>query len=65
MEDLASGKKTTMIVVTHELAFAKKAATRIALMDAGRIVEEGSPHLIFDAPSSRVGKLYKSIMDRW
>jgi ABC-type polar amino acid transport system ATPase subunit len=40
----------TMIVVTHEMGFARRVADRIVFMDAGRIVEEGPPAAIFDAP---------------
>jgi polar amino acid transport system ATP-binding protein len=40
----------TMIVVTHEMGFAREAADRVAMMDEGRIVEEGSPARFFGAP---------------
>jgi polar amino acid transport system ATP-binding protein len=40
----------TMIVVTHEMGFAREAAVRIAMMDDGRILEEGSPEHFFGAP---------------
>ena len=40
----------TMIVVTHEMGFARKVADRVVFMDGGRIVEEGSPAEIFNAP---------------
>jgi ABC-type polar amino acid transport system ATPase subunit len=33
----------TMVVVTHEIGFARAAATRVIVMDGGRIVEKGSP----------------------
>ncbi|MDX8452638.1 amino acid ABC transporter permease/ATP-binding protein [Mesorhizobium sp. VK9D] len=42
----------TMIVVTHEMGFARKVADQVAFMDEGRIVEVGSPAEIFDAPKS-------------
>ena len=42
MRDLAAGG-TTMIVVTHEMGFAREAADRVVFMDAGVVVEEGSP----------------------
>ena len=41
----------TMIVVTHEMGFAREAADRVAMMDDGRIVEEGRPEQLFAAPS--------------
>lgn len=40
----------TMVVVTHEMGFARKVANRIVFMDGGRIVEEGRPAEIFNAP---------------
>ncbi len=40
----------TMIVVTHEMGFAKKVSHRIIFMDEGRIVEEGEPHAFFANP---------------
>lgn len=43
---------TTMIVVTHEMGFAKEVADRVIFMDKGIIVEEGSPKEIFENPKS-------------
>jgi ABC-type polar amino acid transport system ATPase subunit len=40
----------TMIVVTHEMGFARKVADRVVFMDQGRIVEQGPPETLFDAP---------------
>ncbi|MES2255674.1 MAG: amino acid ABC transporter ATP-binding protein [Pseudomonadota bacterium] len=40
----------TMIVVTHEMGFARKVANRVVFMDEGRIVEQGPPQALFDAP---------------
>ena len=51
MKKLAEGH-TTMIVVTHEMGFAKEVADRVVFMDNGVIVEEGSPEEIFDNPKS-------------
>lgn len=41
---------TTMIVVTHEIGFAREAADTVVLMDDGRIVEQGPPHDVLDRP---------------
>jgi len=41
----------TMVVVTHEMSFARKVGTRVLFMDEGRIVEEGRPDEIFDHPT--------------
>jgi polar amino acid transport system permease protein len=40
----------TMIIVTHEMAFAKEIANRIVVMDGGEVVEEGSAEMLFAAP---------------
>ncbi len=42
----------TMIVVTHEMGFARKAADLMVFMDEGRIVETGKPDVFFDAPKT-------------
>src|SRR5699024_8474409 len=42
----------TMVVVTHEMGFAKEVADRIVFMDEGYIVEEGPPEQLFDAPQN-------------
>ncbi|WP_088997907.1 amino acid ABC transporter ATP-binding protein [Micromonospora echinaurantiaca] len=42
----------TMIVVTHEMGFARRAADRVVFMDDGRIVESGTPDEFFAAPST-------------
>ncbi|HET6607493.1 MAG TPA: amino acid ABC transporter ATP-binding protein [Rhodopila sp.] len=41
----------TMVVVTHEMTFARRVADRVIVFDHGRIVEEGPPAQIFDAPT--------------
>ncbi|MCG8632666.1 MAG: glutamine ABC transporter ATP-binding protein GlnQ [Desulfobacterales bacterium] len=43
----------TMIVVTHEMSFARKAGSRLLFMDEGRIAEEGSPHDLLTSPSTK------------
>lgn len=45
-----AGEGTTMIVVTHEMSFAKNAASRIIFMDGGVIIEEGAPDDFFNHP---------------
>ncbi|SOB89838.1 amino acid ABC transporter ATP-binding protein (PAAT family) [Ureibacillus xyleni] len=49
MKDIAK-EGTTMLVVTHEMGFAKDVANKVIFMDGGVIVEEGSPHDIFVTP---------------
>ena len=51
MKDLAR-KGMTMLVVTHEMGFAREVATRVIFMDSGVIVEQGTPTEIFDHPQS-------------
>ena len=46
-----AGDGMTMLVVTHEMGFARKVADRILFMDAGRIVEEASPDRFFGNPT--------------
>jgi polar amino acid transport system ATP-binding protein len=40
----------TMVVVTHEMDFARRVADRVAVFDRGRIIEEGTPAVIFENP---------------
>jgi polar amino acid transport system ATP-binding protein len=49
MKELAVGGMT-MIVVTHEMGFAREVADRVVMMDDGRIIEEGTPQHFFEAP---------------
>lgn len=43
---------TTMLIVTHEMNFAKKVADRVVFMDEGKIIEEGCPEQIFNNPQN-------------
>ena len=51
MKGLAKGGMT-MIVVTHEMGFARDVADRVIFMDGGFIVEQGTPEEVFDHPKS-------------
>jgi len=51
---------TTMVVVTHEMGFARSAAQRVAFMDGGRIVELASPQRFFDHPETDRAKDFLS-----
>ena len=44
----------TMVVVTHEMGFAREVANRVFFMDGGGILEEGTPEQIFDHPQERI-----------
>jgi glutamate transport system ATP-binding protein len=59
MIELAS-EGTTMIVVTHEMGFARSAARRVAFMDHGRIVEMATPDEFFSTPKTDRAKDFLS-----
>jgi polar amino acid transport system ATP-binding protein len=59
MEELAH-EGMTMIVVTHEMGFAREAADRVVMMDEGVIIEEGTPEHFFQAPEHERTKQFLS-----
>ena len=59
IQDLAK-EGVTMVVVTHEMGFAKKVGTRILFMDGGVIAEEGTPQQIFEDPQNERTKDFLS-----
>jgi glutamate transport system ATP-binding protein len=50
----------TMVVVTHEMGFARHAANRVVFMDEGRIVEQERPSEFFDNPQSERARSFLS-----
>ena len=60
MKGLAFDFRTTMIVVTHEMGFAREAADRVLMMDDGRIIEDGTPEHFFQAPREARTKQFLS-----
>jgi ectoine/hydroxyectoine ABC transporter ATP-binding protein len=63
MRDLVR-RGMTMLVVTHEMNFARQVASRVIFMDQGRIVEEGDPSTIFGAPrEARTREFLRTILD--
>ncbi|HEX9702842.1 MAG TPA: amino acid ABC transporter ATP-binding protein [Rhodospirillales bacterium] len=50
----------TMLVVTHEMGFAKTVADRVIFMDSGEIIEQNEPHEFFDNPQNDRTKLFLS-----
>lgn len=52
----------TMVIVTHEMGFAKEVADRVLFVDGGQILEDGTPVQVFDAPSSDRTKLFLSLI---
>jgi len=59
MRDLAA-EHTTMIIVTHEMGFAREVGTHLVFMDGGVIVEEGAPRAIFENPQAERTKAFLS-----
>ena len=57
MADLAEGGMT-MVVVTHEMGFARRVADRVVIMDEGRIIEEGTPEHFFQNPQNERTKRF-------
>lgn len=59
MQELAQ-TGMTMVIVTHEMGFAREVADRVIFMDGGIIVEEGSPEQIFESPQEERTKAFLS-----
>ena len=57
MQDLA-GEGMTMVVVSHEMGFAKAASDRVVFMDKGEIIEMGTPQEMFDSPKEERTKTF-------
>ena len=58
MKDLALNTGLTMVVVTHEMGFAREVADRVIFMDQGVIAEEGIPEAIFTNPTNERTRLF-------
>ena len=63
IKELAS-EKMTMVVVTHEMAFARDISTEIIFMDGGVIVEQGRPEDVIDNPSNERTKAFLQKMEK-
>ena len=62
MKDLAQ-EGVTMVVVTHEIGFAREVASRVMFMDAGRVVEEGTPADVIDNPKNpRLQEFFSKVL---
>lgn len=53
---LAAEHTMTLLIVTHEMRFAREVSDRVVFMDGGCILEEGSPEKIFNSTTSRIQK---------
>lgn len=63
MQQLAE-EGMTMVVVTHEMGFARRVADRVVFMDEGRIVEDGDPDQLFDRPrEERTQRFLSKVLD--
>ncbi len=60
MRKISEEKGTTMVVVTHEMGFAKEVADRVMFMEDGRIIESDTPKNFFDRPKSERTKIFLS-----
>ena len=59
MKDLAQ-QNMTMVVVTHEMGFAREVANRVVFLDGGEFVEEAAPEEFFENPKSERLKNFRS-----
>ena len=57
IQELAE-KKTTMVIVTHEMAFARDVSNQVVFMDDGFILEQGDPHQVFEHPEKERTKQF-------
>jgi len=64
MKDLAVSGGITMVVVTHEMGFASEVADRVVFMDAGRVVEVGTPQQVLDTPTHERTRAFLSAVLR-
>ena len=53
-------QETTMVIVTHEMAFARDVSSQVIFMDGGRILEHGTPEQVFEHPSEERTKQFLS-----
>ena len=56
--------KMTMVVVTHEMPFARAVSNRVLFMDGGVVVEQGSPREVFDDPKEERTKQFLRVFER-
>ncbi len=64
LENIAKKRKdTSIIIVTHEVTFARRVADKIYFMDQGKFIESGEPKQVLNSPKSWIGKKYKNIIN--
>ncbi|ALG84775.1 ectoine/hydroxyectoine ABC transporter ATP-binding protein EhuA [Gordonia phthalatica] len=63
LRDIATSTDITMLIVTHEMRFAREVSDRVLMFDAGRIAEEGTPDQIFETPrEERTREFLKAVL---
>ena len=63
MRELAE-EGMTMIVVSHEIGFARRCASRVVFMDEGRVVEDGPPEVVLDQPQEERTRKFLRLVER-
>ena len=62
IKDLAKDHSRTMVVVTHEMSFAREVGTRLIFLDKGKIIEDGDPHQVMAHPTTeRAARFFQNI----
>ena len=62
IKDLAKDYSRTMVIVTHEMSFAREVGTRLIFLDKGKIIEDGEPRKIMDHPTTeRAARFFQNI----
>ncbi|WP_134321798.1 ectoine/hydroxyectoine ABC transporter ATP-binding protein EhuA [Cumulibacter soli] len=64
LRDIAEEGRTTMMLVTHEMGFARDIADRVLMFDSGQVVESGTPSKLFDAPEHERTKSFLGAVRR-
>ncbi len=62
MESLVKTSEAAMVIVTHEMKFALRAADWLILLNQGKIAEQGTPRKVFDSPESELGVRYSRLL---
>ena len=62
IKDPAKDHSRTMVIVTHEMSFAREVGTRLIFLDKGKIIEDGEPHQVMDHPTTeRAVRFFQNI----
>ena len=62
IKDLAKDHSRTMVIVTHEMSFAREVGTRLIFLDKGKIIEDGDPHQVMAHPTTeRAARFFQNI----